>query len=101
LQSIWRAISPSDQPCSIRKQNAVHSALNGLPRFGTDPALRRAAVQAEEDYKRAKREGSAVHAYLSAAVVADAYLKAGDQANYLKWKKIQAEEAQRAGIRPP
>ena len=57
------------------------------------------AADAVKQYGIAKRSGSAMDAYVQAGFVAAAYLQAKDEVNYKKWKKIEKEEAARAGIR--
>lgn len=59
------------------------------------------AEDAVKQYDIAKRSGSAMDAYVHASLVAAAYLQAKDEPNYQKWKKIEAEEARRAGAPTP
>lgn len=59
------------------------------------------AEDAVKEYEIAKRSGSAIDAYVHAGLVAAAYLQANDEANYQKWKRIEAEEARRAGMPTP
>ncbi len=56
------------------------------------------AAEQVKQYEIAKRSGSAMDAYVNALLVAEAYLQAEDEVNYQKWKKIEAEEARRAGM---
>lgn len=56
------------------------------------------AEDAVRQYNIAKRSGKAIDAYVHAGLVCAAYLQAEDEANYQKWKKIEAEEARRAGV---
>lgn len=51
-----------------------------------------------KQYEIAKRNGSAMDAYVQASLVAAAYLQANDEANYGKWKAIERQEASRAGM---
>jgi hypothetical protein len=64
--------------------------------------LSRIKQQVAEDtvkqYEIAKRNGSAIDAYVHAGLVAAAYLQAHDESNYQKWKEIEASEAVTAGI---
>ena len=46
----------------------------------------------------AKRSLTAGDAYCYAVEVSDAYLRAKDEANYQRWKAIEAQEAKRAGM---
>jgi hypothetical protein len=62
---------------------------------------REVAEDAVERYEIAKRSGSAIDAYVQAGLVCAAYLQAKDEQNYQKWKKIEAEEARRAGMPTP
>lgn len=52
-----------------------------------------------KNYNFAKSNENAMDAYLYAELAARAYLKAGDDTNYKKWKEIENQEAWRAGIR--
>jgi hypothetical protein len=56
------------------------------------------ADDAIKQYEMVKRSGSAIDAYVRASLVAEAYLQAGDEANYSKWKAIERKEAARAGM---
>jgi len=56
------------------------------------------AEDSVKKYQIAKRNGNAIDAYVAAGIVCAAYLQAEDEASYRKWKKIEAEEAQRAGM---
>jgi len=62
---------------------------------------RQVAEDAVKQYDIAKRSGSAMDAYVHAGLVCAAYLQAKDEPNYQKWKKIEAEEARRAGMPTP
>ena len=59
------------------------------------------AEDSVKQYDIAKRGGTAIDAYVHAGFVAAAYLQAKDESNYQKWKKIEAEEARRAGVPTP
>ncbi len=59
---------------------------------------RQVAEDAVRQYEIAKRNGSAMDAYVHAGLVAAAYLQAKDERNYKKWKEIEAAEAARAGL---
>ncbi len=59
------------------------------------------AEDAVKQYDIAKRSGSAMDAYVHASLVAAAYLQAKDEPNFQKWKKIETEEARRAGMPTP
>jgi hypothetical protein len=51
-----------------------------------------------KQYEIVKRNGSAQDRYASASMVCQAYLQAKDETNYTKWKAIQKEEANAAGL---
>ncbi len=57
------------------------------------------AADAVKQYEIAKKNGSAMDAYLQASMVAAAFLQANDEENYKKWKKIEEEEAKNAGVK--
>lgn len=56
------------------------------------------AQDAEQQYKIAKRNGTAADAYAAAMMVSAAYLQANDEPNYKKWKEIEKQEAKAAGM---
>jgi len=56
------------------------------------------AADVVEQYEIAKKNGTAMDAYVAAATVSAAYLQAKDEENYKKWKAIEKEEAKRAGM---
>ena len=56
------------------------------------------ATDAVKQYEIAKKNGSAMDAYVQAGIVAAAFLQANDEENYKKWKKIEEEEAKNVGI---
>jgi hypothetical protein len=56
------------------------------------------AEDAVKQYEIAKKNGSAIDAYVQAGVVSAAYLQANDEENYKKWKEIEAQEAKLAGF---
>ena len=56
------------------------------------------AADAVKQYEIAKRNGSAMDAYVAAGMVKAAYLQANDETNYKKWTVIEKEEAKLAGI---
>ena len=64
--------------------------------------MQRIENQVAEDsvrqYQIAKRNGSAMDAYVHASLVAAAFLQAEDEANYQKWKQIERQEGVRAGM---
>lgn len=66
-----------------------------------DEIKNQVAADAEAQYNIAKQSGSAMDAYVQAGIVSAAYLQAKDQANYSKWKAIEKQEAERAGIHMP
>ena len=59
------------------------------------------ATDAVKQYEIAKRNGSAMDAYLQAGLVTASYLQAKDETNYKKWKEIENEEAKNAGMQIP
>ena len=59
------------------------------------------AEDAVKQYEIAKRSGSAMDACVHAGLVAAAYIQAKDEANYQKWKQIEAEDCRRAGAPAP
>lgn len=56
------------------------------------------AIDAVAQYDIAKKNGSAMDAYVAAGFVSAAYLQAKDEENYKKWKAIETTEGKRAGI---
>ncbi|WP_074406093.1 hypothetical protein [Aquimarina megaterium] len=56
------------------------------------------ANDAVKQYEIAKRNGSAMDAYVQAGLVTAAYLQANDERNYKKWKKIEEQEGKNAGL---
>jgi hypothetical protein len=56
------------------------------------------ALDAEKQYEIAKKGDDKMQTYVQASLVATAYLQAKDEANYIKWKAIEKEEAINAGI---
>tara|TARA_R110001583_G_C5574165_1_gene402341 strand:- start:772 stop:1065 length:294 start_codon:yes stop_codon:yes gene_type:complete len=56
------------------------------------------AADAVKQYEIAKRNGSAMDAYVQASMVTAAYLQANDEENYKKWKKIEKEEGKKVGL---
>lgn len=57
------------------------------------------ATDAVKQYEIAKKNGSAMDAYVQAGIVAAAFLQANDEENYKKWKAIENDEAKNAGIK--
>ncbi|MBT3278392.1 MAG: hypothetical protein HN370_03355 [Phycisphaerales bacterium] len=51
-----------------------------------------------KQYDIAKKNGTAIDAYVQASMVAAAFLQAEDETNYIKWKQIEKQEAKRAGM---
>lgn len=56
------------------------------------------AEDAVKEYEIAKKNGSPMDAYNAASAVTAAYLQANDEEKYKKWKKIEEQEAKRAGL---
>jgi hypothetical protein len=56
------------------------------------------AADAVKQYEIAKNSGDAMDAYVQAGIVAAAYLQAKDELNYKKWKDIEKQEANNAGM---
>lgn len=56
------------------------------------------AKDVEKQYQIAKKNGTAMDAYVQAGIVAAAYLQANDEKNYKKWKKIESQEAKNIGL---
>lgn len=56
------------------------------------------ALDSEKQYEIAKNSGNAMDAYIHAGLVAAAYLQAKDEVNYKKWKDIEKDEANNAGM---
>ena len=56
------------------------------------------AADFEKQYYIAKRQGTAVDAYVQAGIVAASYLHAKDEVNYRRWKAIEKQEAAAAGM---
>lgn len=63
-----------------------------------DKIEQQVAVDMVNQYKIAKRNGSAMDAYVQACFVAAAYLQAEDEENYRKWKEIEKREAKIVGM---
>lgn len=84
LQNHGSALAPSDGPSKVQQE---------LDKISTQ-----VAQDAEKQYEIARRSGTATDAYVNAGLVAAAYLQAKDEANFQKWKRIEATEAKRAGI---
>ena len=63
-----------------------------------DKIEQQVAADSVKQYEIAKRNGSAMDAYVQASLVAAAYLQANDEPNYKKWKAIEKEEAANAGM---
>lgn len=57
------------------------------------------AVDAEKQYRIAKKNGSEMDAYVSASLVVAAYLQANDEVNYKKWKVIENRHAKNIGLK--
>ncbi len=55
-------------------------------------------ADAINEYEITKRNGSAMDAYIRAGIVAELYLQANDEANYVKWKNVEKQEAFRADV---
>lgn len=68
----------------------IPTTMHGIHQQVADDAVRQ--------YEIAKRNGTAIDAYVAAEMVAAAYLQAKDEPNYQKWKRIVAAEADRAGM---
>lgn len=49
-------------------------------------------------YEIAKREGSKIQICVQAGFVSAAFLQAKDEQNYQKWKRIEKEDCQKAGL---
>lgn len=56
------------------------------------------AEDAVKQYEIAKRGGDKMQTYVQASLVAAAYLQAKDEINYNKWKEIEKQEAENAGM---
>lgn len=74
----------------------VNEALNITPTM--QDIENQVAADAVKQYEIAKRNGSAIDAFSAASMVCAAYLQAKDEANYKKWKEIEKQEAQLAGM---
>lgn len=71
-------------------ENQVKAELNEIENQVAEDAIRQ--------YEIAKRNGSAMDAYIQAGMVAAAFLQAEDEINYKKWKVIEEEEAKKVGL---
>lgn len=58
----------------------------------------RVAADAENQYGIAKRQGDKMQIYVQAGMVSAAYLQAGDETNYRKWKEIEKKDGKAVGI---
>ncbi len=56
------------------------------------------AAKAVREYEIAKRNGSAIDAYVHAGLAAAAFLQAEDEDNYKKWKAIERQDGILAGV---
>ncbi len=70
---------------------------NAATRVGNDDV----AASAIRQYEIAKRGGNAMDAYFQAGLVAAAFLQAGDEENYRKWKDIERTDGRNAGVAVP
>ena len=57
------------------------------------------ANDAVDQYYIAKRSGDKMQTYVQAGMVCAAFLQAKDEENYKKWKEIEKEDAEAAGIK--
>jgi len=80
------------QTAKTRQQIQVEAARN------LEQIEREVANDAVRQYEIAKRNGSAIDAYVQAGLVSAAFLQAEDEPNYRKWKRIEEREARRAGM---
>ena len=58
---------------------------------GCDSPEKKVVKKCLSDYEIAKKGGDPTEIYTNAMLVAEAYKQAGDEENYLKWKKIAQE----------
>ncbi len=83
---------------------AVVSSIWIFGGHASGPILQKAydetAVDFAQRYEIAKRNGSAIDAYVAAQLAVAGYLQAKDEKNYRKWKQIERAEAIRAGMSP-
>lgn len=56
------------------------------------------AADAVKQYEIAQRQGDAIQVCVQAGLVSAAYLQAKDEANYQRWKDIEASDCRKAGI---
>ena len=56
------------------------------------------ANQEIENYNMAVKGGDPIEIAMEASLVAEMFKQAGDEKNYLKWKKISAEADKKAGL---
>ncbi len=59
---------------------------------GCDSPEQQVVKKAIRDYEIALKGGDRTEIAVNAALVAEAYKQAGDEANYLKWKKIARKQ---------
>ncbi|PSL42799.1 hypothetical protein CLV51_11015 [Chitinophaga niastensis] len=59
------------------------------------------AEDAVKQYEIAKKQGDKMQTYVQASLVATAYLQAKDEVNYNKWKDIEKEAGEAAGVKEP
>lgn len=68
----------------------------------TKNELHKIEIQVANDaiiqYGIAKRNGSAMDAYIQAGLVSASFLQAKDEKNYKKWKEIESQEAKNVGL---
>jgi hypothetical protein len=76
----------------------VNSGMDNSVKSEQQKVENQVASDAEKQYDIAKKNGSAIDAYTQAGIVTAAYLQAQDSINYRKWKKIEHQEAIRAGV---
>lgn len=72
---------------------------NPLVESNMNSIYTKVANDAVDQYYIAKRSGDKMQTYVQAGMVCAAFLQAKDEENYKKWKEIEKEDAEAAGIK--
>lgn len=87
---------------STRIQGSFASLIAVLLLSGCNPSMDSIYQQVIDDsvrqYQLAKKGGDKIDICVMASVVVASYLQANDEANYLKWKRIEKSDCKKAGI---
>ncbi|MFB6457427.1 hypothetical protein ACE38W_19290 [Chitinophaga sp. Hz27] len=87
---IWFFVGGGKEQQQKELEKQAHESLQSIQN--------QVAVDAEQQYEIAKKQGDKMQTYVQAGLVAAAYLQAKDEENYNKWKAIEKEAGKEAGI---